>query len=459
MQKEKQKQQATDMLHGPLVGKMIWFALPLAFTSVFQQLFNAADVVVLGQLVSMNAMAAVGNNTPIVSLLVALLVGLALGANVVIAQRLGGGNAKHARRAVHSGIMLAAVIGVLLMLASELLADRLLTALLVPAEVLPDAETYLRIYLLGIPAMALYNFEAAVLRGYGDTKKPLLALIAASLLNIILNLAAVLLLDLGTAGVAAATTLSNFVAALVLWHFLRQDHGVVKVERKLLVFTAQELREIIRIGLPAGIQGALFSLSNLLIQTSINSLGADAMAASSAGFIIEALIYSFTNAIGQTVTTFVGQNFGARNIPRCCHITRVGMIIGACFAIASGTAAVLLDRQLLRLFTAEEAVIALGTVRILYVSGLVLPSGFLEVLSGALRGFGSSMPPAVISLVTICGSRVVWVYNVFDATHDFGLLMLVYPISWALTALLLAFVYEFYRRHLLQTYPRSLFPT
>ena len=319
------------MLSGSIWDKMILFALPLAFTGVLQQLYNAADVAVLGHFVSDEAMAAVGNNVPIIGLIVSLCMGLALGANVVVAQALGMRDEERASRGVHTAFYVAVVFGVVMAIAGEIGADWIIACLEVPESVQADSELYLRVYLLGMPFIAVYNFLAAVYRSQGDTQTPLWALCFATIFNIAGNLFFVLVCDMGTGGVAFATVLANALAAGILfWRECRMT-GPLRLElRRLLKPDAVSLRSIIRIGWPAGVQGAVFSFSNLIIQAAINSLGADVMAGSVAAFTIEINVYCFINAFGLAATTFVSQNYGAGNLARCRRATWVSMGLNFC---------------------------------------------------------------------------------------------------------------------------------
>ncbi|SFI11302.1 putative efflux protein, MATE family [Selenomonas ruminantium] len=437
-----------DMLHGPIAGPMFLFALPLALTGILQQLFNTADVLVLGQYVGTNALAAVGNNSPIIGLLVNLFMGVSLGANVVIARFIGAHNLKETTRAVHTSFLLALILGFAVAVAGELMAEPMLRALSVPEEVMEPAALYLRIYLLGMPAIGLYNFESAIYRSRGDTQTPLKALAVASLLNIAGNLAAVLLLDWGIAGVAAATSLANYVSAWMLYHNLCHEHGIIRIEPGAIRMIGPYAREILRIGLPAGIQGMVFSLSNLVIQAAINSLGAEVMAASAAAFIIEINIYVFLIAFGQSITTFVSQNYGAGNLPRCRQVTRVGMQVGMVVIVLLSGSACLLADHLLAFFNDVASIIEIGRIRVFYIVGFYAVCVFIEGFSGAMRGYGYSLPPALLMLATVCGVRIVWIYTVFAAEPTFRNIMVCYPISWTITAVLLAGIYGFYRKNI-----------
>ncbi len=436
------------MLRGSLWDKIILFALPLALTGVMQQLLNAADVVTLGQFVGKNAMAAVGNNTAMVGLIVSLMMGLSLGANVVIAQNIGANRIDRAQSAVSTSFILAAAAGIFFCILAEFLVAPIFYFLEVPKSVVGMAETYLRIFLLGLPAISLYNFQAAIFRSKGDTRTPLIALTIASGVNIALNLIFVLQFDLGIGGVAAATVIANFVSAIILFRELLKVEGFIKLNLNALIVDKAELFEIVRIGLPAGIQGMVFSLSNLLIQAAINSLGADAMAASAAAFTIEINVFCVVNAFGQAATTFVGQNYGAGNLPRCKRATWVSMGLSAAFMQTLCFVILFFAEEVLSLFNDDPEVIRLGVIRLWYIVCPELVNVLMEGLSGALRGYGISLTPAVITLICVCGVRVTWVFTAFAKIPTYSTLMAVYPISWFITTIFLIAAYFYHVKRL-----------
>ncbi len=437
-----------DMLHGSLWDKIILFALPLALTGVMQQLLNAADVVTLGKFVGKHAMAAVGNNISMVGLIVSLLMGLSLGANVVIAQNIGAKRLDRAHAAVSTSFVLAAAAGFFFCAVGEFLVAPIFYLLEVPKSVVAMAETYLRIFLLGLPAMSLYNFQAAIFRSKGDTRTPLIALAIASGVNIVLNLLFVLQFGWGIAGVAAATVLANVVSATILFRALLKADGVIKLNFNALHVDKEELFEIVRIGLPAGVQGMVFSLSNLLIQAAINSLGADAMAGSAAAFTIEINVFCVVNGFGQAATTFVGQNYGAGNLPRCKRVTWVSMGLSAIFMQTLCFVILFFAEEVLSLFNRDPEVIRLGVIRLWYIVAPELVNVVMEGLSGALRGYGISLTPAVITLVCVCGVRVAWVFTAFANIPTYATLMAVYPISWFVTAIVLVAAYFYHMKRL-----------
>lgn len=431
-----------NMLEGSLWDKIVVFALPLAFTGMLQQLYNAADVAVLGRFVSDLAVAAVGNNVPVIGLIISFCMGLALGVNVVVARALGMKNDRKASEAVRTSFFTAVAFGIVALIVGLLFSDSAMDWLDVPAEVRDHALVYLRVYLLGMPFIAVYNFLAAVFRSQGDTQTPLWALLAASLFNIAGNLVAVLVLDWGIAGVALATVLANLLSAVILFVKLTRLEGPLKLEvSQLLKLDSPSLKSIVRIGMPAGIQGAVYSISNLVIQSAINSLGPDAMAGSVAAFTIEINVYCFINAFALAATTFVSQNYGARNIERCSRVMWVTMGLNMCVTVLMTALVLTFSRDLLGIFSANEEVIALGMFRILWV---VVPqplSVVMDTLSGCMRGYGYSMPPAMVTLIVVCSVRLIWVYTAFPMFPTYETLMMVYPLSWLITMIGLIILY------------------
>ena len=437
-----------DMLHGPIWNKVPLFALPVAATAILEQLFNASDLAVVGNFTTGDhtvAVAAVGANSPIIGLVLNLFIGIALGANVVIANAIGRDDRDTVHRAVHTAILMALAGGVLTALIGEGLAGWLLGLLNVPADVLPYAELYLRIYLLGLPVIFLYNFEAAIFRSVGETKVPLMALTFSGILNVVLNLFFVIVLKMTVNGVAIATVISNAVSSAILFYRLMRIDCYIRVVPRDLRFNAASLRKILQIGLPAGIQSAVFAVANIVIQAAINSLGTVVIAASSAAFNLEIIAYYMMNSFSQACTTFVGQNYGARQLDRCRRTFGICLLEDG---IASGLViAVVLffGKQLLGLFTNDPQVIDLGYIRLTTVFFAYIFSMLYEVMSSYLRGFGISLVPALLTMFGVCGTRLGWVRFVFPLDRTFSTIMLVYPVSLSFTALLIFLALVWYR--------------
>ena len=448
--KAKTKSHQLDMLHGPIWNKLPLFALPVAATAILEQLFNASDVAVVGNFAGdaaekTAAVAAVGANTAIIGLIVNLFVGIALGANVVIANAIGRDDRDAVHRAVHTSILIALLGGAAIAVIGELIAGVLLHSLNVPDEVYPLALLYLRIYLLGMPVILLYNFEAAIFRSVGDTKVPLIALACSGVLNVILNLFFVAVLGMTVNGVAIATVISNALSSLILFIRLMRSDKYIRLSPRELRIDGQSLKLILRIGLPAGIQSAVFSFSNIVIQSAINSLGKVVMAASSAALNIELLAYYVLNSFSQACTTFVGQNYGARQIDRC-RKTLLLSIIEDFIASAAAIGIVLLTgRFLLSIFNSDLEVIEIGYTRLIILFSAYVFSMLYEVLSGYMRGFGISLVPAILTTIGVCGIRIFWINFVFPQNPTFTTIMTVYPISLSSTALLIGIALICYR--------------
>ena len=430
-----------DLLHGSLGDKIILFVLPLAATGILQQLFNAADIAVIGRFVGKNAMAAVGSNSPIIGLLINLFVGISLGANVVIARLIGQRDEEGVSKAIHTAIVVAVLSGLAATVFGEIIVAPLLRLMGVPSEVYDMALLYMRIYLAGMPVILLYNFEAAIFRSHGDTRTPLLCLTTSGLVNVVLNIFFVVALGMTVDGVALATVLSNLLSSMLMFVILTRKEGMLRVEPKKLRVDARILREIFRIGLPAGLQSMIFSLANMSVQSSVNSLGADIMAASSAAQNLEIFSYYVVNSFGQACTTFVGQNYGAGNEKRCRRSILLCLLQGELCTLVMITLILIFAKPLLGIFTRDPVVIEYGTIRMRIIMASHLLSLFIEVVSGAMRGFGQSLVPALISLIGICGIRILWVTLIFSRFPTYSVLMAVYPVSLGITAVVVTVSY------------------
>ncbi len=443
--KENAKQ--LDMLHGSIWNKLPLFALPVAATAILEQLFNASDLAVVGNFTGAGktiAVAAVGANSSIISLIVNLFVGIALGANVVIANAIGREDKEVITKAVHTSILVAVLAGIIVAIAGELIANPLLASLQVPEDVFPAALLYLRIYLLGMPVILLYNFEAAIFRSTGDTKTPLVILTISGILNVLLNLFFVAVLHMTVNGVAIATVVSNCISSVLLFCRLVKTDGWIHVEWKNLHMDREILVQIMRIGLPAGIQSAVFAVANIVIQSAINSLGTVVMAASSAAYNIEIFAYDVLNAFSQACTTFVGQNYGAGQLKRCRKVL-ILCIVEDAIATASAIVLILLTgKALLSLFNSDPQVVSVGYTRLIMVFSAYTFSMLYENMSGYMRGFGFSLIPAVVTTLGICGVRIFWILAVFPSHETFVGILTAYPVSLSVTALLIFIVLAIY---------------
>ncbi len=429
-----------DIINGPIGSQIIKYAIPLAATGILQQLFNAADLAVVGQLpgeLGKAAMAAVGGNAPVIGLLVNLFVGVALGSNVLIANAIGQKNSSTTSKAVHTSIVFAVLGGLFLTAVGELIAGNVVKLLDVPDEVYAMAVKYLRIYFFGMPVILLYNFESAIFRSCGNTKVPLIALAVSGVLNVLLNLFFVLKLGMDVDGVAAATVISNFVSAVILFVCLVKSPADIKVNVKKPDIDGRILWRILKIGIPAGFQSMIFSLANIVIQTSVNSLGTTVMAAASAAYNLEIFAYYVMNSFGQACTTFVGQNYGAGRNDRCKRT--LGISLAECYLATAVSCGLILlfSKNLLSVFNSDPEVIRIGTIRLKYIFFAYLFSVVQEVMSGYLRGFGVSAIPALCSVVGICGVRLTWIFTVFKHHKTFTVIMQVFPLSLGVTALVI----------------------
>lgn len=425
-----------DMRSGSLAGKILAFALPLVLSGMLQLLFNAADVVVVGRYCGKASLAAVGSNTALINLFVNLFVGLSVGANVIVAQDLGAEREEQANRAIHCTILLALVSGVVLLGAGQLLGRQMLEWMDSPESVIDLAALYLKVYFLGMPATMVYNFGAAILRAKGDTRRPLYYLTFAGVANVLLNLFFVVVCQWDVAGVAAATGIAQYISAGLVLRCLMKEEGTFHLDLKRLCFDRQVLSRVIRVGLPAGLQGVVFSLSNVVIQSAINSFGDVVIAGSSAASSIEGFVYVGMNAFYQAAITFVGQNYGAGKCDRVDRAAVWCVSYAVLTGLVLGNLAYLFGPQLLGIYSpGEPDVVAAGMVRMGMIGRFYLLAGVMETCGGVLRGLGHSVVPMVCTLVGSCLLRLVWVAVVFPVFNTPSMLFLSYPITWIITAL------------------------
>ena len=436
-----------DMTHGSLWDKILMIALPLAASGILQQLFNAADVAVVGQFVGKEAMAAVGANAPVVNILITMFTGISLGANVVISRYTGRKDKENAENAAHTAILVAVISGFFILVLGQCIARITLEMMSVPSDCLDMAVLYLRVYLCGMPVIFLYNFEAAIFQSQGDTKTPLMCLIISGIVNVILNLFFVIVIGMTVNGVALATVISNGISSMLLFVFLLKGKTPLTIEKQRYRIHAELLKEMLQIGIPAGLQGLVCSISNILIQSAVNSLGTDVVAGSSAAGNLEIIGYFVVNSFSQACTTIIGQNFGA-NQPERCHKTLMISLVESW--IVGGTVSFLIiifGKQLLRLFNSDPNVIAFGYQRLFWILSFEVINGTIDIISGAMRGYGESLTPALIALVCICGVRIVYIFTYFASHRSFTTLMLAYPISWIITVIVISAAYLIMRKN------------
>ena len=435
-----------DMTHGSLWDKILLLALPLMATSILQQLFNAADIAVVGRFAGAQAMAAVGSNSSVINLILGLFIGLSVGANVVVANLIGAGHRSRINEAIHTVIAVSFIAGLIAMTVGLIAAGPILTMMGAPSEVMQSAMLYLRIYCLAMPFILLYNFASAILRSKGDSRRPLIALAMSGIINILLNLLLVIVFHLHVIGVAVATVVSNIIGSgLVLW-FLMTEEETFRFSFRRLTIKKQYLTSMIRIGLPAGLQGMVFSLSNVVIQSSVNSFGANAIAGSTAGQNLEFLSYCVINSFGQTTVTFTSQNYGFGDVARTKKVFRMSLLMGLGIDILVVILFMLFRVPLLHLFTTDEDVLAFALIRAARVCSVHFLIGSYEISAGALRGMNHSLVPALISIFGTCAFRLVWVFLVVSRHHTFDTLMSVYPVSWVLTGIAMMTAYFIIRK-------------
>ena len=426
-----------DMVNGPLAGKLLLFALPLMLSSLLQLLFNAADVVVVGRYAGKEALAAVGSNGSLINLLVNLFIGFSVGANVVVARDLGSGRRDNAGKAVHTSIALSILSGLVMAAVGILLSPTLLQWMDSPHDVIDLSTLYLRVYFAGMPATMVYNFGSAMLRAQGDTKRPLYFLSIAGVINLILNLFFVISLHWGVAGVGAATAISQYVSAFLVLRCLRREDGPLHLEWRQLKLEWRVIRRIFEIGLPAGFQGIVFALSNVVIQSSINSFGSIVMGGSAAAASVEGFVYNGMNAFYQTALTFTSQNYGAGETKRADRVLLWCQIYVMITGLVLGNLAYLFGDTLVGFYVEAgpdaAAVIQQGVLRLAYVSIPYFLCGIMDTMVGSLRGLGCSVIPMIVSLLGSCVLRLVWVATIFQNNPSPEILYISYPVSWALT--------------------------
>ncbi len=433
----KTKQYEMDMCSGPILRKMLMFALPLMLSSILQLLFNAADIVVVGKFAGDNSLAAVGSNTALINLLTNLFIGLSIGANVVAARHYGAKAWDDLRRTVHTAMLLSMLSGALLLVLGVIGAEQMLIWMQTPEEVLPLATVYLRIYFLGMISTMVYNFGSALLRAVGDTKRPLYFLLCAGVINVILNLLFVIDFQMDVMGVAIATVISETVSALLVLRCLVKEKGGIHLELRAMRIDRKKMLQILRIGLPAGFQGVVFALSNVVIQSSVNIFGNIVVAGNSAAANLEGFVYMAMNAFYQTTLSFVSQNYGAGEQKR---INRIVLLGEACVIVTGtllGNMVVFFGNDLLQIYSNNPEVIAAGMVRLHYISMIYALCGIMDVMVGALRGIGYSIMPMIVSIVGVCVLRLIWLATVFQIPefHKIETVYLSYPVTWILTSL------------------------
>ncbi|MBO7741698.1 MAG: MATE family efflux transporter [Victivallales bacterium] len=440
-----------DMTRGPIFSKLLLFSIPLMLSGILQLSFNAADMAVAGRFASHEALAAIGATTSLFHLLIGLCQGLSIGVTVVISKFYGSRDHASLSKSVHTAIAMAIYGGLIAMTAALLLARPMLKLMGTPAEIFESSCLYLWLIIAGVPVLMVNNFGGAILRAVGDTRRPLYFLIAAGIVNVILNLVFVILFRMSVAGVALATILSNGLSAALVLRTLMRENGSCRFSFKQMKINYPILRKMVLIGLPAGIQGCFFSFSNLTIQSSINSFGSEAMAGSMAAYTFEAIVYTIVNSFHQAVISFCSQNLGSKSYQRIPKVLLYSTVTSVVMTAAVGIIFIIFSEPLLAIFNTDLQVIQWGKTRLLVLLSLYSLCSLMEISTGALRGLGHSNIPAVSSLLTICGTRLVWVGFVFPHSRSMGTLMASYPISWTLNTLICGAFLVYFLRPLLKS--------
>ena len=429
------KKHEVDMLNGPILPRALEFAFPLMLSSLLQLLYNAADIVVVGRFAGPQALAAVGSTGSLAGLIVNAFMGLSTGASVLVARHYGGGRQDKVHKTVHSSMTLALICGTVVSILGLLLSGKMLRWMDSPPDVLPLATQYLQIYFMGSIANLVYNFGAGILRAIGDTKRPLYYLAFSGLVNVLLNLVLVIVFHMGAAGVGIATVASQVISAVLVVMALLKADGCYRLDLRELCFDLDSIRDILVIGVPTGLQSVLFTLSNVLIQSTNNSYGSTVIAGNSAGANLEGFLWVVGSAFAQTCMTFCSQNLGAGKKERLDPILHTCLLWSGLAQAALSIGALLIGDSLIGFYSTEPQVVAMGLIRIGCTFPLYFTTALMETASGFLRGMGRSFQAMLISLAGVCGLRILWLYTVFPMNPTLETLYISYPVSWAVTAL------------------------
>ena len=424
-----------DMTEGPLTTKIIKFTIPVMLTGILQLLFNTADVIVVGRFTGKTALAAVGSTGSLINLLVSLFMGLSIGTNVLVARYQGAKDDKAVSETVHTSIALGIVGGLILLIIGVVATRPLLEMMATPEDVIDQSTLYMRILFFGMPLNLILNFGAAILRAIGDTKRPLYYLTIAGVINLFLNIFLVTVFSLGVAGVAIATVISEGVSCVLILLCLKHETGAIRLYFNRIKINPSKCVDIMKIGLPAGLQGCIFSISNVLIQSSVNSFGSTVMAGNTAASNIEGFVYVSMNSLHQTCISFTSQNFGAGKFKRIKMVLINCLIIVTITGLVLGNSAYFFGKFLLSAYNNEAEVISYGLIRLSIISTMYFLCGLMDVMVGAIRGIGYSILPMIVSLVGACGLRIVWIYTVFVKFRTLDILFISYPVTWTITFL------------------------
>lgn len=423
-----------NMCEGPILGKVLIFSIPLMLSGILQLLFNAADVIVVGRFAGSQSLAAVGSTSALINLLINVFMGFSVGVNVLVARYYGGRKERDVSETVHTAVTLSLVCGLILVAVGLALTRPLLELMGTPDDVIDKAVLYMQIYFIGMPANMLYNFGSAILRAVGDTKRPLYYLSAAGVVNVILNLISVIIFHMDVAGVALATIISQAISAVCVLRCLMRHESCLKIRLGELKIHKEKLMGIVKVGLPAGMQGAIFSISNVLIQSSVNSFGSIAMAGNTAAQNIEGFIYNAMVAVYQANLSFTSQNYGAGKFSRINRIMFICIGVVSVVGFSIGVLAYGAGTSLLSIYSSDPEVIAHGMTRLQIIGLTYFTCGIMDTMVGSIRGIGYSVLPMLVSLTGACLFRIIWIFTIFQWSHTLLTLYISYPASWVLTA-------------------------
>ena len=440
-----------DMCNGSIMDKLISFSLPLMLSGILQLMFNAVDIIVVGQFTGSQALAAVGSTTALIAVFTNLFIGISLGANVLAARFYASGKHKEMSETVHTSITLALISGIIMAFVGLLFSRTALEIMSTPDNVIDQSTLYMKIYFLGMPFFMLYNYGAAILRAVGDTKRPLIFLIISGLANAGLNLLLVIVFDMGVAGVAIGTVVSQFISCVLVLRCLHHSEGSYQLCFSKLTIKSFYLKQIFQVGVPAGIQSTVINLSNALLQSSVNSFGSTAMAGYTAANNIFGFLYISVNSITQSCMSFTSQNYGVRKTKRMDKILIDCIILSFVFSFTLGCGAYFFGNELLRFYTSDPKVIQCGIEILAYTTVPYFCCGLMDLFPGALRGMGHSGVPMILSIIGTVGTRIVWIFGLFPNHRSLSFLFISYPVSWILTILMQVICFYFVRKKVHKT--------
>ena len=435
-----------DMVNGSIMDKLISFALPLMISGILQLAFNAVDIIVVGQFSGSKSLAAVGSTTALINVFVNLFMGISLGANVLAARFYAAGKDDEMSKTVHTAIMIALISGIVMGVVGVIFARGALEIMGTPDDVIGLSTIYMRIYFCGMPFFMLYNYGAAVLRAVGDTKRPLMFLIAAGIINACLNMVLVIVFNLGVAGVAIATIFSQFISCVLVLRCLNKTDASYQLRFSKLKIKGYYLKQIFQVGIPAGIQSTVINFSNVLLQSSVNSFGSVAMAGYTAANNIFGFLYASINAVTQACMSFTSQNYGVGKWKRMDRVLVDCLILSTTIALILGGGAYLFGPELLKIYTDDPQVISCGMEILLYTTVTYFLCGWMDLFPGSLRGMGKSIVPMILSVIGTVGTRIVWIFGIFPRFRSLKILFISYPVSWIITIILQVICFIFVRR-------------